>query len=78
MFKSYYFPYVWVEVVKKLPHTSPSAFDHFAGRPRGLCLIVFLLCVAVTFYISLGLSFLLNILSSFYLERAVGLVIEYV
>ena len=33
-FKSSYFLYVWVEVVKEVSHTSPSAFDHFAGRPQ--------------------------------------------
>ena len=41
MFKcSYYSPYVQVEVLKKVPYTSESNFDNFAGRSRELCLIV--------------------------------------
>ena len=26
-------------MMKKVLHTSPSAFDHFAGHPQGLCLV---------------------------------------
>ena len=29
-----------MEVAKKVPHFSPSAYDHFAGRHQRLCLIV--------------------------------------
>ena len=35
-----YFFYVWVKIGKKVPHTIPRGFDHFAGPPRGLCLVV--------------------------------------
>ena len=45
---SNYFPYIWYEVMKKMYHTSPSAFDYFACRPHGLGL-----SVAVSFYIYL-------------------------
>ena len=30
-----YFSYVWVKMLKKVPNTIPSAFDHFDGHPRG-------------------------------------------
>ena len=32
------FSYVWVGVAKKVPYTSPSAFDRFTGHSQGLCL----------------------------------------
>ena len=35
-FESCYFSYVWIKMVKKVIHTSPSAFDYFTGRPQGL------------------------------------------
>ena len=40
MFKSSsYFPYVWVEVVKKVPNTSPSSFNYFTpNRMSQLCI----------------------------------------
>ena len=34
MFKSY-FHYVWVKVVKKVPHTGLNTFNHFAGHSQG-------------------------------------------
>ena len=37
---SYHFPYVWIEMVKKEPHTCSKAFNRLAGSPQGLCLIV--------------------------------------
>ena len=37
---SCYLSFVWVKIVKKVPHTSTSVFDHFAGHPQGLCLVV--------------------------------------
>ena len=43
MFKSSYFPYVRVEVVKKVLYMSLSAFDHFAGHLQGIAFYYFLL-----------------------------------
>ena len=34
------FSYVWVKLIKKVPYTSPSAFDHFAGHFQRLGEIV--------------------------------------
>ena len=52
-FKFAYVHYVWVEMLKKMAHTSQSAFDHFTGRPQGLCLIV-----AVIFFL-FGMFFMI-------------------
>ena len=39
-FEFYYLSYVEVEVLKKVLHICISVFDHFAGHPQGLCLII--------------------------------------
>ena len=50
-FKSYYFPYDWVEVLKKVPHISPSVLTISLVVLRGCGWL--LLWVAVSFYIYL-------------------------
>ena len=52
---SYHFPNVLVEMMGKVPRTCPCAFDHFAGRPQVLYLIVsccefFYFCIWNVFY----------------------------
>ena len=38
---SCYFSYVWVKMVKKLPYTSPIAFDYFIGHLQEGCVRLF-------------------------------------
>ena len=47
-----YFPYVWIKMLKKVPYTSPSAFDHFAGDFGVLGSVVALLWVLFIFKIN--------------------------
>ena len=73
---SCYFSYVWVKVVNKVPHTCPSTFHHFAGRPQGLCLIVAMSCSE--FLNLFGEDFLIVYIWLIPFGGVLGLVIEYV
>ena len=70
---SCYFSNMWTKVVKKVPYSSPSAFDHFADHLWWMYLIV-CCCEVYSYSFEVFFCFFLDVVGSF--SYGGGLVIK--